>query len=87
MAGDGAGFGDEGVEAVRVGLLGVEAVAAVVLEEEGGEVEVGADVAGGVDGFVGEDGHGEGRGGRRGWLRVIRGRRGRRKVKSSLWMR
>jgi len=34
-AGDGAGFGDEGQEAVRVRLFGVEAVAAVVLEEEG----------------------------------------------------
>ena len=42
-----------------VGLLGVEAVAAVVLEEEAVEAEVGADVAGGVDGLVGEDGHGE----------------------------
>ena len=62
------GFGDEGEEAVGVGLFGVEAVAAVVLEEEGREVEVVADVAGGVDGFVGEDGHGERRGGRRGWL-------------------
>ena len=29
-----AGFGDEGFEAVRVGFFGVEAVAAVVLEEE-----------------------------------------------------
>ena len=34
VARDGAGFGDEALEAVRVGLLGVEAVAAVVLEEE-----------------------------------------------------
>ena len=58
--GEGGGFGDEGAEAVGVGLLGVEAVAAVVLEEEGGEAEGGADVAGGVDGLVGEDGHGEG---------------------------
>jgi hypothetical protein len=47
VSGDCAGFGDEGLDAVRVGLLGVEAVAAVVLEEEAGEVEVGADVAGG----------------------------------------
>ena len=34
-ASDGAGFGDESLEAVRIGLFGVEAVAAVVLEEEG----------------------------------------------------
>ncbi len=57
FARNGAGFGDEGEEAVGVGLLGVEAVAAVVLEEEAVEAEVGADVAGGVDGLVGEDGH------------------------------
>jgi hypothetical protein len=55
--GDCAGFGDEGLNAVRVGLFGVEAVAAVVLKEEPREVEVGADVAGGVDGFVGQHGH------------------------------
>jgi carbonic anhydrase len=42
---------------VGVGFLGVEAVATVVLEEEGREAEVVADVAGGSDGFVGEDGH------------------------------
>jgi hypothetical protein len=35
----------------------VEAVAAVVLEEEAREVEMVADVAGRTDGFVGEDGH------------------------------
>ena len=40
-AGEGGGFGDEGFEAVGIGLFGVEAVAAVVLEEETGEVEVG----------------------------------------------
>ena len=40
-----------------VGLLGVEAVAAVVLEEETVEAEVRADVMGGIDGLVGEDGH------------------------------
>jgi hypothetical protein len=57
LACDGAGFGDEDEDAVRVGLFGVEAVAAVVLEEEGREGEVVADVAGGVDGLVGEDGH------------------------------
>ena len=57
LAGEGGGFGDEGEEAVGVGLFGVEAVAAVVLEEEAREAEVGADVARGVDGFVGEDGH------------------------------
>ena len=34
-ASNGAGFGDESLEAVRIGLFGVEAVAAVVLEEEG----------------------------------------------------
>jgi hypothetical protein len=38
---------------VRVGFFEVEAVAAVVLEEEGREAEVVADVAGGIDGFVG----------------------------------
>ena len=58
-AGEGGGFVDEGAEAVGVGLLGVEAVAAVVLKEEGSEAEGGADVAGWVDGLVGEDGHGE----------------------------
>jgi hypothetical protein len=57
VGGDGPGFGDEGLETVWVGLLGVEAVAAVVLEEEGRETEVVADVAGGLDGFVGQDGH------------------------------
>jgi hypothetical protein len=51
--GDCSGLGDEGLEAVWVGLLGVEAVAAVVLEEEAREAEVGTDVAGWVDGFVG----------------------------------
>ena len=40
-----------------VGFLSVEAVAAVVLEEEAREAEVSADVAGGVDGLVGQDGH------------------------------
>jgi hypothetical protein len=40
-----------------VGFFGVEAVAAVVLEEVGSEAEVGADVAGGIDGLVGQDGH------------------------------
>jgi hypothetical protein len=59
FAEDGVGFGDEGFEAVGVRLLGVEGVAAVVLEEETVEGEVGADVAGGVDGLVGENGHGE----------------------------
>ena len=72
-----AGFGDEAFEAVGVGLFGVEAVAAVVLEEEGREAEVVADVAGGFDGFVGQDGHEDFRMGGRGWLRGIRGRRGR----------
>ena len=57
VAGDGAGFGDKAFEAVGVGLFGVKAVAAVVLEEEAGETEVGADVAGGIDRFVGQDGH------------------------------
>ena len=57
VGGEGACFGDETFEAVGVGLLGVKAVAAVVLEEVGGEAEVGADVAGGVDGLVGQDGH------------------------------
>jgi len=51
------GFGDEGFEAVGVRFFGVETVAAVVLEEEARETEVGTDVAGGMDGFVGEDGH------------------------------
>jgi hypothetical protein len=51
-AGVGGGFLDEGFEAMGVGLFGVEAVAAVVLEEEAGEAEVCADVTGGVDGFV-----------------------------------
>ena len=58
-AGEGSGFGDESLEAVWVGLLGVEAVASVVLKEEWSEAEGGADVAGGVYGLVGEDGHGE----------------------------
>jgi len=44
---------------VGIGLFGVKAVATVVLEEEAVETEVGADVAGWIDGFVGEDGHGE----------------------------
>jgi hypothetical protein len=57
VAGDGAGFGNETSEAVRVGFLRVEAVAAVVLEEEGAQAEVSADVARGVDGLVGQDGH------------------------------
>jgi len=56
-AGDATGFVDEGFEGVGVGLLGVEAVASVVLEEEAREAEVIADVAGGLDGLVGEDGH------------------------------
>src|SRR6202012_4156580 len=56
-AGEGRGFLDEGFEAVRVGLFGMEAVAAIVLEEEAREAEVSADVAGGMDGLVGEDGH------------------------------
>jgi len=42
---------------VRIGLLGVEAVAAVVLEEKWCETEVGADVAGWVHGLVGQDRH------------------------------
>ena len=58
-AGEGGGFVDEGADAVGVRLLGVEAVASVVLKEEWSEAEGGADVAGGVYGFVGEDGHGE----------------------------
>ena len=45
FARDDAGFGDEGEKAVGVGLLGVEAVAAVVLEEETREAEVSADFA------------------------------------------
>jgi len=56
---DCVGFGDQGEEAVGVGLLGGEGVAAVVLEEEGGEVELAAEFAGGRDGLVGEDGHEE----------------------------
>src|ERR1700677_1566335 len=36
-------FGDESLEAVRVRLFGVEAVAAVVLEEEAREAEVSTD--------------------------------------------
>jgi hypothetical protein len=54
---EGASFLDEGFEAVGVGLLGVEAVAPIVLKEEAGEAEVCADVPGGMDRFVGEDGH------------------------------
>ena len=42
---DGAGFGDEGEEAVWVWFFGMEAIATVVLKEEMGEAEVGADVA------------------------------------------
>jgi len=57
MAGDGCGFGDEGFEAVRIGLFGVEAVAAVVLKKEGCDAEVGADIAGRIDRLVGQDGH------------------------------
>lgn len=45
FAGDGAGFRDEGEEAVWVWFFGMEAVAAVVLEEETVEAEVGADIA------------------------------------------
>jgi carbonic anhydrase len=52
-----ASFLDEGFESVGVGLFGVEAVPAVVLKEEARETEVIADVPGGVDGFVGQDGH------------------------------
>ena len=55
--GDVTGFRYEPLKTVRVGLLGVEAVAAVVLEEKAGEIEVGADVAGWVDGFIREDRH------------------------------
>ena len=55
--GDRAGFSDEGLKALRVGLFRVEAVTAVVLEEEARKIEMGADVAGGVDGFVGQDCH------------------------------
>ncbi len=55
----GGGLCDEGEETGGVGLLGVEGVAAVVLEEEGLEVEGAADVARWVHGFVGEHGHGE----------------------------
>jgi hypothetical protein len=54
---DGAGFGDEALDAVGVGFFGMEAVAAIVLKEEGCEAEVVADVAGGFDGLVGEDSH------------------------------
>ena len=57
MGGNGVRFGDEAFESVGVGLFGVEAVAAVVLEKEARETEVVADVAGGFDGLVGEDGH------------------------------
>ena len=56
-AGDRSGFSDEGLKAMRVGLFRVEAVAAVVLEKEAREIEVGADVAGWIDGFVGQDCH------------------------------
>lgn len=55
--GDGAGFGDENLEAVWVGFFCVEAITTVVLKEEAREAEVGAYVAGGIDWFVGEDGH------------------------------
>ena len=55
--GEGAGFGDEGLKAVRVRFFGVEAVAAVVLEEELREIEVCADIAGGIDWFVGQNCH------------------------------
>ena len=54
---DASGFVDEGFETVGVGFFGVEAVAAVVLEEVGGEAEVSADVAGGIDRLVGQDCH------------------------------
>ena len=54
---EGARLVDEAFEAVGVGLFGVKAVAAVVLEEEGRQAEVVADVAGGFYGFVGQDGH------------------------------
>ena len=54
---DSAGLSDESEKPVGVGLLGVEAVAAVVLEEKAVEAEVSADVARGVDGLVGEDRH------------------------------
>src|ERR1700677_2123337 len=37
--GDGARFGDENLEAVRVGFFCVEAIAAIVLKEEGREAE------------------------------------------------
>ena len=57
VGGIGVGFGDEAFEAVGVGLFGVKAVAAIVLEEEWREAEVVADVTGGLDGFVGQDGH------------------------------
>lgn len=43
--GEGGGFGDEGEEAFGIGLLGIEGVAAVVLEEERRESEGLADVA------------------------------------------
>ncbi len=56
-SGDCGGFGDEDDQTVRVGFFGVEAVAAVALEEEWRDAEVVADGPGGVDGLVGEDGH------------------------------
>lgn len=49
------GLGDEGEQAMGIGLFSVEAVASVVLEEEAGEIEVVADGAGGVDRLVGEE--------------------------------
>lgn len=57
FVGLGVGFGHQGLGPERVRFLGFEAIAAVSLEEMLGETESGEDVAGGADGFVGEDGH------------------------------
>lgn len=54
----GGGFGDQSEKAVWIGLFGMEAVPTIVLEEELRESEVGADIAGGIDRFICEDGHG-----------------------------
>lgn len=42
---------------MRIGLLGMEAVAAIVLEEKPREAEVGADIARGINWFIRENGH------------------------------
>jgi hypothetical protein len=54
---EGGGFSNETLEAVRIGFFGVEAVAAIVLEEETRKAKVGADITGRVDRFISENGH------------------------------